>query len=126
MSPFNTHVGLIPPNPKSIPANDNNEIDADDNNDNNSVGTFNTATIPVNKIKRILRKHDDDKGDGGTSDVDGDEFYVVHDFEIPMNENNDEKFLNDYAETGTCVCDGVNNTSLSGSTSKYLQVAPVE
>ena len=41
-----------------------------------------------------------------------------------MNNNKDEKLLNDYNEKETCVCDGADNPSLSGSTRDYLPGAP--
>ena len=69
--------------------------------DNGSVGTFNTLTLPINNIERILKYHGGDKGDGGTSDIDGEGFDVLQDFEIPMNNNEDEKLLNEYEETET-------------------------
>ncbi len=95
LSPLTAHPGLLPPNPKSIPPKNNNDIDTDDDNDNHSVGTFNTLTLSIDKIEQILKYHGGDKGDGGTSDVNGDGFDVVQDFEIPMNNNEDEKLLND-------------------------------
>ena len=124
LRPLIAHLGLLPSNPKSIQPNNNNEIDADDDDNNHSVGTFSTLTLPIDRIERILKYHGGDKGDGGTSDIDDDGFDVVQDFEIPMNDNEDEKLLNDYDETETCVCDGANNASLSRSTSDYLPGAP--
>ena len=41
-----------------------------------------------------------------------------------MNDNEDEKLLNEYDETEMCVCDGADNSSLSGSTREYLPGAP--
>ena len=35
--------------------------------------TFNTATCPVDKIAQIMAPHGDEAGDGGTSDVGGDD-----------------------------------------------------
>ena len=94
LSPLTAHSVLLVPNPKSISPKNNNEIDADDDDDNHSVGTFNTLTLRIDKIDWILKYHSGDKGDSGTSDVDGDRFDVVQDFEIPMNDNEDEKLLN--------------------------------
>ena len=80
VSPLTAHLGLLLPNPRLIPPNDNNEIRADDKNNDNSVRTFNTATLPVDKIERTLTNHGGGIGDGGTSDVDGDGIDVIQDF----------------------------------------------
>ena len=85
---------------------------------------FNTTMLPIDNIERILKYHGGEKGDGGTSDIDGKGFDVLQDFEIPMNDNEDEKLLNEYDKTETCVYDGADNASLSGSTSHYLPGAP--
>jgi hypothetical protein len=55
LSPLTAHLGLVAPNPKSMPPKNNNEIDADDDDGSDSVGTFNTLTLPINKIQRILK-----------------------------------------------------------------------
>lgn len=41
-----------------------------------------------------------------------------------MNDKQDEKLLNAYEETETCVDDNIDNASLSGSTEAYLFGAP--
>ena len=106
LSPLTAHSGLVAPNPKSMTPKNNNEIDADNDDDNHSAETFIILILPIDKIERILKYHGGDKGDGRTSDVDGDGFDVVHYFKIMMNNNEDEKLLNEYDETEMCVCDG--------------------
>ena len=54
LSPLTAHSGLLPPNLKLIPHDNNNEIDADYDNDNNSVGTFNTVTLPIDTIELLM------------------------------------------------------------------------
>ena len=81
-------------------------------------------SVPNDKIERIVNNHGGDKGDGGTSDMDGEGFDVVQDFETTMKDNTDEKLLNDYNETETCVLDDVDNATLSGSSRNYLPGAP--
>ena len=61
LSPLTAHSGLVAPNPKSMTPKNNNEIDADDNNSKDSVGTFNTLTLPIDKIERILTYHGGEK-----------------------------------------------------------------
>ena len=63
-------------------------------------------------------------GDGGTSNLDCVGFDIIHDFEIPMNDNKDEKLLNKYTMTETCVDDDSNTASLSGTTELCLPEVP--
>lgn len=73
LTPLTAHSGLIQRNHESNVPNETHESDADDSDDNVvTVGTSNTATLPVNRIEEIRRTHGEEEGDGGTSDVDGD------------------------------------------------------
>ena len=72
----------------------------------------------------MLTNHGGEVGGGGTSDVDGDGFGVLQDFEIPTNDNDGKKLFNEYDETETRVCNDIDNASLSGSTSEYLPGSP--
>ena len=71
-----------------------------------------------------MTTHGGGVGDGGASDVDGDGFGVIQYFEIPMNDNDDVKLLDEYDETETSVHDDIDNTSWSESTKNCLPWAP--
>jgi hypothetical protein len=103
--------------------NDDTHADYSDN-DDNTVTTFNTTTLPVDKITRIRTAHRGELGDGWTSDVDGDGFDIIQDFKIAMVDNENDKLLNEYDVTKTCVDDGTDNTSLLGTTELHLPGAP--
>ena len=71
-----------------------------------------------------MRANEGRVGDGRTSDVGGVGFDTIQDFEILTNDNEDKKLLNAYDVTEICVDDGIENTSLSGTTELYLPRTP--
>ena len=111
VSPLTANLGHLQRNPESNTPNNNNE---DNNKADIAVATINTVTLPVDKIERIRTTHGDEEEGVGISDVNGDGFDVIQDFEIPTNDNNEDKLLNEYDETETCVYYGINNASLLG------------
>jgi hypothetical protein len=105
MSPLTTQTGLV------TGAEDS------DGNTVHTAGTFETVTGPREKIARIRSEHGGDVGDGGTSDIDGDGFDILKDFEVVMHDVHDEQLQNDHNEIEESVDDGIDNATLSGQPS---------
>jgi hypothetical protein len=101
VSPLTTQTGLVtgPEDSDSITIH--------------STSTFDTVPGPREKIARIRSAHGGETGGGETSNVDGEGFDILQDFEIVMHDVHDEQLMNDHYETEESVDAAINNATVS-------------